>query len=224
MIAGAQVWTAVSDGSGHRVLPDGCMDLLWMDGHLVVAGPDATAFVSQERPGAVTTGLRFAPGAAPGVIGVPAAALRGQRVPLAALWPSADVERAEETVATSLHPGRTLEALVVEWGHGDGAPDALAAEVTRRARAGERVTAMSSAVGLSDRQLHRRSLDWFGYGPKTLSRILRLDTALGLARAGAPLAAVAAQCGYVDQSHLAGDTRALTGATLGELGVGAQSA
>ena len=40
--------------------------------------------------------------------------------------------------------------------------------------------------------------------------------------AGVPLAAVAAQCGYADQAHLADDVRALTGTTLGGLGLGAR--
>lgn len=223
VITGAQVWTAVSDGTAQRVLPDGCMDLLWMGDELVVAGPDATAFMSTGEAGAVTTGLRFAPGAAPAVLGVPATELQGQRVPLSALWTPADVARAAEVVALSPHAGQALESLVVGSGRGSGAPDAIAAEVTRRARAGERVSAIASAVGLSDRQVHRRSLEWFGYGPKTLSRILRLVAALDLARSGIPLAGVAARCGYADQSHLAGDARALAGATLGELGVGGQS-
>ena len=38
--------------------------------------------------------------------------------------------------------------------------------------------------GLSTRQLQRRALDAFGYGPKLLARILRLGDALALARRG----------------------------------------
>nr|WP_230416296.1 helix-turn-helix domain-containing protein [Micromonospora tarapacensis] len=51
----------------------------------------------------------------------------------------------------------------------------------------------------------------FGYGPKTLARILRMRRALALARTGVPLAEVAARTGYADQAHLTRDTRALTG-------------
>jgi AraC-type DNA-binding domain-containing proteins len=68
-------------------------------------------------------------------------------------------------------------------------------------------------VGLSPRQLHRRSLDAFGYGPKTLARVLRLNRALTLARAGVELADVAATTGYADQAHFARDVRELTGTT-----------
>ncbi|MGW5695942.1 helix-turn-helix domain-containing protein, partial [Streptomyces asiaticus] len=68
-----------------------------------------------------------------------------------------------------------------------------------------------------ERQLHRRSLAAFGYGPKTLGRVLRLNRALDLARTGLPFAEVAATAGYADQAHLARDVRALAGVPLGRL-------
>jgi AraC-like DNA-binding protein len=92
-----------------------------------------------------------------------------------------------------------------------------------RASAGERVAAIAPAIGLSVRQLQRRSHDLFGYGPKLLARILRLVDALDLARGGTSLATVAATCGYADQAHLADDVRALTGTTLGGLGIGGRA-
>jgi transcriptional regulator GlxA family with amidase domain len=144
-------------------------------------------------------------------------------VPLSAVWAPTAIAQAEQTVAASSRTGRALEELIGATGRGTGAPDPLAAEVTRRARSGERVAAIGVAVGLSDRQLQRRSLDWFGYGPKTLVRVLRLVAALDLARSGVSLAAVAARCGYADQPHLAGDALALTGATLTELGLGGRA-
>jgi AraC-like DNA-binding protein len=196
------------------------MDLLWMDGHLVVAGPDSVAFVARSPVGAVTTGLRFAPGAAPAVLGVPARELHGQRVRLDDVWPSTEVARAEEIVAAAFDAGRALEQVVATFGRGPGEPEPLADEIVRRVRNGERVATIALAVGMSARQLQRRALDLYGYGPKLLSRILRLVDALDLARNGTSLAAVAATCGYADQAHLADDVRALTGTTLGGLGLG----
>ncbi|MEU7019669.1 DUF6597 domain-containing transcriptional factor, partial [Streptomyces sp. NPDC046203] len=67
------------------VLPDGCMDLIWADGRLLVAGPDTRAYVPED-PAAAYAGVRFAPGEAPGVLGVEASALRDRRVELADLW------------------------------------------------------------------------------------------------------------------------------------------
>ncbi|MBO0829033.1 MAG: helix-turn-helix domain-containing protein, partial [Streptosporangiales bacterium] len=65
--------------------------------------------------------------------------------------------------------------------------------------------------------LHRRSLTVFGYGPKTLTRILRMTRAVDLARTGTPFATVAAATGYADQAHLARDVRSLTGEALRRL-------
>lgn len=72
-------------------------------------------------------------------------------------------------------------------------------------------------MGLSERQLHRRSLAAFGYGPKTLARVLRFDRALALAQDGVPLAETAALAGYADQPHLAREVKALSGVPLGRL-------
>jgi AraC-like DNA-binding protein len=219
-IPGAVVWTGRSDGTPGRVLPDGCMDLLWIDGHLVVAGPDTAAFETLHPPGTVTSGLRFAPGTAAGVLGASAREFRDARVPLDQVWPGVEVGRAEAIVRRATSVGYALEEVVVAHGRAAAAGDPLVTEVVRRIQEGERVAAIAPAVGLSARHLQRVANDVFGYGPKLLARILRLQLALGMARRGLALAAVAARCGYADQAHLADDVRALTGTTLGGLGLG----
>jgi AraC-like DNA-binding protein len=219
-ILGAVAWTATSDGSPNRVLPDGCMDLLWFGDRLVVAGPDTAAFLSIAPAGEVLGGLRFAPGSAPGVLGLPAHVTRDQRILLADVWDPALVARLEDQVATASSPARALERIAAGHGRRDARVDPLLAEVVRRAGRDEAIGTIADAVGLSPRQLHRRSLDAFGYGPKLLARVLRLQRALALAREGTGLAAVAAEHGYADQAHLARDVRDLAGTTLGGLGVG----
>jgi AraC-like DNA-binding protein len=77
--------------------------------------------------------------------------------------------------------------------------------------------AIADRVGLSTRQLHRRSRVAFGYGVKTLQRILRLQLALELARDGARLADAAARAGYADQPHLAREMRDLAGVPATQL-------
>ncbi|TWG06547.1 hypothetical protein FHX80_115042 [Streptomyces brevispora] len=69
---GATVWTlTVPRGSVHPVLPDGCMDLLWTGGRLLVAGPDTRAAPTSGSDGGSHAGIRFAPGTAPALLGVP---------------------------------------------------------------------------------------------------------------------------------------------------------
>jgi AraC-like DNA-binding protein len=84
-------------------------------------------------------------------------------------------------------------------------------------RRGLAVAGLSVELGLSERQLRRRCLDLFGYGPKVLDRVLRLERALAAARGGEAFARVAAGAGYADQAHLAREVRALAGVPLTEL-------
>ncbi len=86
------------------------------------------------------------------------------------------------------------------------APAAFAA-----AAVGTPVTAIAGRAGLSARTLQRRCHARFGYGPQHLARVLRLQRALALRRAGRAWAVAAADAGYVDQPHLARECRALTG-------------
>ncbi|GAA4944046.1 helix-turn-helix transcriptional regulator [Streptomyces heliomycini] len=198
------------------MLPDGCMDLLWNEGRLLVAGPDTRAHLTQGRPGA-WAGVRFRPGTAPALLGVPAHALRDRRVALADLWPAADVRRMTARVNAADDPVRALEDLVLRRAAETTPPDPLLGLVVAALDAGRPVAATADELGLGARQLHRRSLAAFGYGPKTLARILRMRRALALARAGVPFAETAARAGYADQPHLAREVRDLTGLALGEL-------
>lgn len=218
-VGGAAVWThdGVPAGEG-RVLPDGCMDLLMWDGALVVAGPDTRAQVFTRRPGARVTGLRFPPGTGPLVFGVPARRLRDRRVPLAQVWPERSVRTLEERIAHAPRTGAALEAVAAgRLAEREPRAEREHAAVARLLAAGRSVAEVAGAAGLSERQLHRRCSDAFGYGPKTLARVLRMQEALRLARRGMPLAAVAASAGYADQAHLSREFRALAGVPVTRL-------
>ncbi|MEU0719290.1 helix-turn-helix domain-containing protein [Streptomyces lavendulocolor] len=211
---GAVVWTrAGGPAPSFSVLPDGCMDLLWSEGRLYVAGPDTRAYVP-EHPTARYAGVRFAPGDAPALLGVPAHELRDRRVDLAALWPGDRVRRLAERVTDAADPAAALEALALRRAADAPRPDPLLRAVVDGLNAGWTVARAADAVGLGARQLHRRSLDAFGYGPKTLARVLRLQRALALVRSGLPYAVAAVEAGCADQAHLARETRALAGTTL----------
>ncbi|GAB2588586.1 helix-turn-helix transcriptional regulator [Streptomyces capparidis] len=217
VLPGAVVWTRVADGGEGRILPDGCTDLVWNDdGGLLVAGPDTRAHLASAPPGSVWTGLRFAPGTGPAVLGVPAHELRDTRVRAHELWTGRAGERLAERLAPAPRPGRVLEEFAAARLReaGGALADPVAPAVVAALRRGAAVGAVARALGLSERQLHRRCLPAFGYGPKTLARVLRLRRALELARSGrAPLAEVAALTGYADQAHLTREVRALTGVT-----------
>ncbi|KES08533.1 AraC family transcriptional regulator [Streptomyces toyocaensis] len=216
-LTGAVVWTHTPSGNGQgRVLPDGCMDLLWHDGRLLVAGPDTRAHLTGGPPG-TWTGIRFHPGTAPALLGVPAHELRDRRVELAELWPAAVVRRVTARVNAADDPARGLEDVALGRAAETAPPDPVLGRLVTALDAGRPVAVAADELGVSARQVHRRSLAAFGYGPKTLARILRMRRALALARAGVPLAETAARAGYADQPHMARDVRDLAGAALGEL-------
>ncbi|HET6530179.1 MAG TPA: helix-turn-helix transcriptional regulator [Actinoplanes sp.] len=207
----AIAWRSVTppDGRVKRILPDGCMDLIWADGQLIVAGPDTVAHLATPPAGSHSLALRFAAGSGPAVFGVPADELTDRRIPLEELWPAPLVRRLAAVTSVD-----ELERVVRRrW----APPDPAMVDVARRARAGQPVDAIAVALGLSPRHLQRRVRAAFGYGPKMLARILRLQRALGLARRGRPFAEVSVTAGYADQAHLARDVKALAGVPLGQL-------
>jgi AraC-like DNA-binding protein len=202
-----------------RILPDGCMDLVWDGRRLFVAGPDATGRQHQSRAGVSYVALRFSGGTGPALLGVPADKVRDQTPDLEELWPSAEARLLAERVAED--PAATLEAWAVERA-ASREVHPLGPRVLRMAAAGTSVAGIAERLGLSARHLHRRCLPIFGYGPLRLERVLRLGRAVDESRTGVPLAQVAAGCGYADQAHLSREVRALAGTTptglLRELG------
>lgn len=212
---GAFVWTSTTTAGASRILPDGCIDIIWDGTQVFVAGPDTRAHVHHGIPGTRSVGLRFAPGFAPRVLELPARELINRRVPLDAIWPSAAVRRIGEQLAGTADPGRLLETVADT--RVDTRSDPLMDHVTAMARRRVPVDRIAAEVGFSPRQLQRRCNDAYGYGVKSLSRILRLGSALDLVRDGTPAADSAARNGFADQAHFARDVRELTGIPLREL-------
>jgi AraC-like DNA-binding protein len=208
-LPGAVLWSQVTDGGSFRILPDGCMDLLWIEGELLVAGPDTRAYITSSEFGARCAAIRFAPGTAPGFLGVPAREVVDHRVPLADLWSPGRARWLANRIGKATDPAPGLEEAAIALF--DEPPDRLVGQVVHGVRRGVAVPALAGSVGLSERQLHRRCLDAFGYGPKMLDRVLRMNRALDRARTGLALASVAVQTGYADQAHFTREVKALTG-------------
>ena len=222
-IRGAVLWqrSVGSRPESARILPDGCLDLLWDGGRLIVAGPDSTARRNDSPGGTTYVGLRFSGGTGPALLGIGADEVVDQSPALDEVWTSRETRALTDKVATN--PAAALEAWAVERVAGcDLNP--FGPTVLRMADDGVPVAVMAHRLGMSARQLHRRCLPIFGYGPRRLSRVLRFRRALDDALGGAPLAQAAFEAGYVDQSHLNREVRALAGTTptvlLGELRAG----
>jgi AraC-like DNA-binding protein len=196
----------------YRIVPDACADVIWHreSGRLFVAGPDTRVHVSPRDPGELVA-VRFRTGRAPSGLGVPADAVRDERVDLAELWGERAGRLADALAST--HSMTDAQAVLgsAVLGGVRIEPDPAVPALLRLARDGARVGAMADAIGITERQLHRRCLAAFGYGAKTLQRVLRFDSAMRLARGGGGLADVAYRAGYADQAHLSREVRTLAG-------------
>ncbi|MBZ9798116.1 helix-turn-helix domain-containing protein [Mesorhizobium sp. ES1-4] len=135
------------------------------------------------------------------VLGAEGAALR-ERLGNVPDW-TARFDLAEAFVATRLESaaGTPLE---IAWAY-----DRIIASGGRT-----RVASLAARLGWSRKHLADKFSDATGIGPKTLSRIVRFNRALRLARQSTvDWADVAADCGYADQAHLVREFRVLAGET-----------
>ena len=202
-------------GAGEEVLvlPDGCVDVVVRDGRATVAGPDTGPVESVMPAGAVVAGVRFRPGAAEAVLGVPADALRDLRVPLEDLWGAAGRLVGERAGAD---PAALAAALARRLARGPD-PRVVGAAFLLARTPDLPVPAVARAVGLGERQLRRAFTAGVGYGPRTFARVMRFRRALALLEGGEAPARAAADAGYADQPHMTRELGALAGRTPGAL-------
>ena len=219
----ACVW-ASHDGE-VRVLPDACVDVVFSDGRLVVAGPATAPDLARATPGRPRVGVRFRIGAAGGALGLGVGELRDRGVALSEVWGRAAARAMEDRVAKAMERGRGEALLALVGGIAPRLPRPEDADhevrravvaLARPSATAPDVAALAAGVGLSERQLRRRFEAAVGYGPATLARVLRFQRFLRAADArdrdaGTPLARLAADAGYADQAHLAREVRRLAG-------------
>jgi AraC-like DNA-binding protein len=196
----------------QRVVPDGCVDLIWLaERELMIAGADTGPREVTLPAGRHTCGIRLRPGAAGALLGFPASELRDHQVGAEAVW-GEPVEGLEQALAEAT-PARRLALLADAVAQRGSEPDrVVVAAISRLAAPGSRVADVAADVGYSERQLNRRILAAVGYGPKMLVRVARLRRLIAL-EAGAPLAARALEAGYASQAHMSDEVRRLTGLT-----------
>lgn len=208
-----------------QVVPDGCVDIVWTGDTLCVAGPDTRPVLARMPRGTIVVGVRFHPGAASAWLGQPLSEIVNVRVPLAEFWGAEATRFLDRAAAdrSATHVAHDLEALLVGRLAAVGLADPQIAFLRRAAGdqcqpAGLRLDRLAAQMGLSERTLRRRCLDAFGYGFKTLDRVLRFQRFFRLAsrREHHDLADIAARVGYADQAHMTRDVRRLSGITARE--------
>jgi AraC-like DNA-binding protein len=200
------------------VIPDAAIDLQWIDHRWRVAGPDRDPKTELLAAGSMVVGFRFQPGSAPTWLNAAASDFCNERVWLDEVLSPAALRSDEAIEASGLEQTiNALESVLARRAAFIGLPDPdmLAAHrlLSKGSPPGTHLVPwLMAALGWSERTLRRRFEAAFGYGPKTLDRILRFQRYLKLARnrSGDSTADLAAEAGYADQPHLVRECRRLS--------------
>ena len=215
-----------SNAAEYQVVPDGCVDIIW-DGHtLSVAGPDTRPIVEQVHTRFSVGGVRFRPGAAHPWLGVPLSEILNARIPLGEFWGHAAIHLTDLVSATSgsIAAISVLEQALLGRIARVGEADRQIAFLRRSALSVHmeseigRVRDLSRLMGISERTLRRRCIEAFGYGFKTLQRVLRFQRLFCLAAQPKQetLADLAIRAGFADQAHMSREVQRLCSATPSE--------
>jgi AraC-like DNA-binding protein len=204
----------------HRTVPNGSAELVVPVGELPrVVGPQTSATEEVLDGGTTVVGVRFRPGAAPAVLGVPATEVVDLDLAADELWGRAAVALGEAVAAapTPAEAAAVLERSVYERLADAPGLDPVVGEAVRRLLpgGGGEVASIASPLFISERQLRRRCEAAIGVSPKTLARMLRFQRFLALAgqteHPAEQLSRLAADAGYADQSHLTREAARLGG-------------
>jgi AraC-like DNA-binding protein len=206
----------------HRVLPDGCADIIFTAGSgrskLEVVGAMTQFQDFQMLRGQLLVGMRFHPGMWAAQIGAPGDLITDKQTGLEEFWG----KRA-----------RTLLARMEDARSGQDCASLLAESVSNRAgtplqralawmRSQHGLVALEEVgrqAGLSPRQFRRLCRQETGLSPKLLARILRFRYALSRVHdEPGQHAGLAADCGYFDQSHFIADFQRFSGRTPAAFG------
>lgn len=197
----------ISDSSGQRVR------------ERIVAGlaPSGARGLGSQGKGFACLQVRLSPVVAHAVLGA-SSQLGGALVALDDLW-GRDAERIQEQLrAAASWEDRfaIMEAALAPRYDAGPAIDPEVAFAWRRLVASQgrgRVERLAAQVGWSRKRLWSRFGSQIGLTPKHAGLLIRFDRAAHRLAAGQSPVAVAADSGYVDQSHLHRDVVAFTGVT-----------
>lgn len=198
-----------ADAASHRVLPDGCADLLVevATGALSVVGAmTAPVIIHGAHPELL--GIRFKPGRAAALLGMPLRELTDLRVGYADRTLKLEGGALPEWIAS-------LERQLARRASRATVDPRIDAAVMRISRGVVSIDDLARELNITRQHLRRAFLAQVGITPKTFARVMRFRRLLrsaGSARRPS-WAALAADLGYSDQSHLIAEFSEFAGTT-----------
>ena len=205
----------------QRVLPDGCIDILFDLGSrrdtAFVIGPMTRPLMFESAETENMIAVRFRPGGAFAFFDVPMSALTDLRPEIAHFWKDATAFEAtileRDSVALQIE---ALESALLQRLAGARAidPRVRAAVASLRGKSGlTSVDSLSQELGITRQHLARRFQEQVGLTPKMFARITRMQDVLRRIGNGREVdwCTVALDSGYYDQAHMIDDFKDLCG-------------
>ncbi|MGH6894766.1 MAG: DUF6597 domain-containing transcriptional factor, partial [Dongiaceae bacterium] len=204
-----------SSASHGRVLPDGCIDLVFRGYAGTGIDREGRLFSSAliERPMLIDAtdtgwfvGIRFRPAMAQAILDIEPSACRDRDIRASEIDPG--FSALEDRLRDCHSPEQALTVLKrkvderLANSERRTAPGRVREALALLARGGGdsvHVGDVALSLGIAERSLHRELVRWTGLAPKSMARILRMQRTMTAIRAGRmPLAAVAHRMGYAD--------------------------
>jgi AraC-like DNA-binding protein len=219
----------------ERVLPDGCVEMIFHYGDAFESSRDSIHFEQQSktvisgqllnniflRPtgSSKMIGVRFYPAGAYYFTGVPLKELINSIVDLDDMF-TAEAKIAEELVniSESIHDKiNVIESFILDRIKRNNIKEAYtgkAAEIILSHNGQITVKELSELAGSGERKLQRDFEDYIGLSPKQFARIARFQNAVKVMNMNLlNLTATAYECGYYDQAHFVKEFTEISGQT-----------
>jgi AraC-like DNA-binding protein len=219
------VWKGTAPPIRHRVLPDGCIDIVFGAGGtaegdsqmLSVVGTMTRHIEVSRAELPLVLGARFRPAGAVPFLECSASEITDASVPLEDVW-GKDANRLHERLAECVSISERLDilqgALLVRLAGARQEDTRMmyAARCIANDTTFSNLSDLAVDLGMSLRQFRRRFQAEVGIGPKRFSRIIRFQRLLEtVLERGGLWADLALEHGYFDQAHLIRDFKEFTG-------------
>jgi AraC-like DNA-binding protein len=213
------IWQIRGDGESrvsgaHRVLPDGCVDLMFDRNSALLVGPMTRALIAPIFAHTEMLGIRLRAGAVGALSAISARKIQDAAIPLkdAGIRLALTHDQLFERSGLAERAALLMPALASRLAARPARDLAVGAAVESWVRAAgseplSTVHAVARHVGLSERSLERRFAVSVGYTPAQFRRLVRFRAALRLSGSAQSWVDIATQCGYSDQAHLTRDFR-----------------
>jgi len=214
-------------GYAHRVLPDGCIDIIFeiADGGgwpARVVGTMQRSQIFQPVDTVQLIAVRFRPGGAVPFFGFSAHEITDDEVDLPTVWSNEGNfdERMHDEAPVAVKVGRLQRALLDRLADVSPPDPRIAQAVTwLESRRAPEIERLAADLDVSRQHMRRLFLRHVGVGAKTFQRVLRVQRLVAGFGGSTEIdwSAAALDAGFYDQAHMAGECRRLTGATPTQL-------